>query len=112
MATNRCSAGLALRLRRRIHLPPASPPPRKRLRRSPLPPLLRKCPVIAGYRHRTVTRLYLGLAAAGVLLAALWRVGGLVSDGAVIAVLPLLCLGLWRGVAGRARAAQKRSVPR
>ena len=74
--------------------------------------LLRKRPVIAGYRHRTVTRLYIGLAAAGVLLAALWRVGGLVSDGAVIAVLPLLCLGLWRGVAGRARAAQKRSVPR
>jgi Fuc2NAc and GlcNAc transferase len=32
--------------------------------------------VIAGYRHRTVTLLYLGLAAAGALLAWLWTRGG------------------------------------
>ena len=68
----RRAARLPLRLRRRVHLPPASPPPRKRLCRPPLPPLLRKCLVIAGYRHRTVTLLYVGLAATGGILALLW----------------------------------------
>jgi hypothetical protein len=38
----------------------------------------------------------------------LWYSGGLVSD---IFALPLLCLGLWRGVVGRVRAALQRSFP-
>lgn len=49
--------------------------------------------------------LYIGLAAADLLLAGLWRVGGPVSAGAVILALPLLCVGLWRFVVGREPAA-------
>jgi hypothetical protein len=47
----------------------------------------------------------------GLLLAALWRVGGLVSDGAVILALPLLCGRLWRGVVGREQAAPQKPSP-
>ena len=32
--------------------------------------------VIAGYNHRTVTRLYIGLAAVGAILALLWTRAG------------------------------------
>jgi hypothetical protein len=53
--------------------------------------------------------LYLGLAAVGLLLTALWYSGGLVSDGAILA-LPLLCVGLWRFVVGCARTARKQPV--
>ena len=67
--------------------------------------------VIAGYRHRTVTRLYIGLAAAGLLLAIPWYSGGAVSDLTVMVALPLLCVGLWRGVVGRERAAQQQLTP-
>jgi len=59
-----------------------APQGRARLCRPPFPPQLRKRLVIAGYSHRTVTLLYIGLAAVGLLLAALWHAGGLVSDGA------------------------------
>ncbi|MGB2775351.1 MAG: hypothetical protein WBF31_23825, partial [Anaerolineae bacterium] len=54
---------------------------------------------------------YIGLAAVGLLWAVLWRVGSLVSAGAVILALPLLCVGLWRGVVGRERAAQQQLTP-
>jgi hypothetical protein len=47
----------------------------------------------------------------GLLWAVLWRVGSLVSAGAVILALPLLCVGLWRGVVGRERAAQQQLTP-
>ncbi len=67
--------------------------------------------VIAGYRHRTVTRLYSGLAAVGLFLAVLWYSGGAVSDLTVMVALPLLCVGLWRGVVGRERAAQQQLTP-
>ncbi|HHW87800.1 MAG TPA: hypothetical protein GX400_16540 [Chloroflexi bacterium] len=57
--------------------------------------------VIAGWRHRTVTLLYLGLALLGVALALAW-VGGLPGGGLAAALLPPLCaLLLWWGV-GRA----------
>ena len=67
--------------------------------------------VIAGYRHRTVTLLYIGLAVAGALLAIPWYSGGAVSDLTVMVALPLLCVGLWRGVVGRERAAQQQLTP-
>ena len=67
--------------------------------------------VIAGYSHRTVTLLYIGLAAAGAILAVLWYSGGAVSDLTVMVALPLLCVGLWRGVVGRERAAQQQLTP-
>ena len=66
--------------------------------------------VIAGYSHRTVTLLYIGLAAAGAILAVLWYSGGAVSDLTVMVAL-LLCVGLWRGVVGRERAAQQQLTP-
>jgi hypothetical protein len=66
--------------------------------------------VIVGYSHRTVTLLYIGLAAVGLLLAALWHAGGLVSDATVVLALPLLYLGLWRGVVGCARAARHKPL--
>ena len=67
--------------------------------------------VIAGYRHRTVTLLYIGLAVVGLLLAVPWYSGGAVSDLTVMVALPLLCVGLWRGVVGRERAAQQQLTP-
>jgi len=54
--------------------------------------------VIAGWRHRTVTLLYLGLALLGVALALAW-VGGLPGGALAAALLPPLCaLLLWWGV--------------
>jgi len=54
--------------------------------------------VIAGWRHRTVTLLYLGLALLGVGLALAW-VGGLPGGALAAALLPPLCaLLLWWGV--------------
>jgi UDP-N-acetylmuramyl pentapeptide phosphotransferase/UDP-N-acetylglucosamine-1-phosphate transferase len=50
--------------------------------------------VIAGYSHRTVTLLYIGLAATGAMLAARWYSDGSASDLAVILALPRLCVGL------------------
>jgi UDP-N-acetylmuramyl pentapeptide phosphotransferase/UDP-N-acetylglucosamine-1-phosphate transferase len=67
--------------------------------------------VIAGHSHRTVTRLYIGLAATGAMLAARWYSDGSASDLAVILALPLLCVGLWRFVVGREHAAQKQPSP-
>ena len=56
--------------------------------------------VIAGYRHRTVTLLYIGLAAAGAILALLWTLDAAGSGLASVLSIPLLCLGLcvlvWR----------------
>jgi len=64
--------------------------------------------VIAGWRHRTVTLLYLGLALLGVALALAW-VGGLPGGAQAAALLPPLCaLLLWWGV-GRVEAAARRS---
>ena len=68
--------------------------------------------VIAGYRYRTVTLLYIGLAAAGAILALLWYSGGPASDPVLLLALPLLCVGLWRFVVGREHAAQKHPAPR
>lgn len=54
--------------------------------------------VIAGWSHRTVTLLYLGLALVGVVLALLW-VGRLPGSGLATALLlPLCALLLWSGV--------------
>ena len=54
--------------------------------------------MIAGWRHRAVTLLYLGLVVLGAVLAVLWTVAAPGSDFAV-AVLPLVCAFLlWRGV--------------
>ena len=51
--------------------------------------------VIAGYSHRTVTLLYIGLAAAGLLLALLWTLE-VAGSGQLIALsIPVLCWGLW-----------------
>ncbi|MFN3982825.1 MAG: hypothetical protein ACK4SA_20790 [Caldilinea sp.] len=64
--------------------------------------------VIAGWRHRTVTLLYLGLALLGVGLALAW-VGRLPGSAVVTALLPPLCaLLLWWGV-GRVEAAARPS---
>lgn len=63
--------------------------------------------VIAGYNHRTVTLLYIGLAATGAILAGLWYSDSSASDSAVILALPLLCLGLWRFLIGRERSQGK-----
>ncbi|MFZ1595654.1 MAG: hypothetical protein WAW26_07365 [Anaerolineae bacterium] len=54
--------------------------------------------VIAGYRHRTVTLLYIGLAAAGAILALLWTLDVTGSGLAVVVSIPLLCWGLCRVV--------------
>ena len=51
--------------------------------------------VIAGYRHRTVTLLYIGLAAAGAILALLWTLDGAGSGPLIALSLPVLCWGLW-----------------
>ncbi len=59
--------------------------------------------VIAGYRHRTVTLLYIGLAAAGAILALLWTLDAAGSDLAVVLSIPLLCWGLCRVVWRRER---------
>ncbi len=59
--------------------------------------------VIVGYRHRTVTLLYIGLAAAGALLALLWTLDAAGSGLAIVLSLPLLCWGLCRMVWRRER---------
>ncbi|MFZ2517268.1 MAG: hypothetical protein WA089_01065 [Anaerolineae bacterium] len=59
--------------------------------------------VIAGYRHRTVTLLYIGLAAAGAILALLWTLDVTGSGLAVVVSIPLLCWGLCRVVWRRER---------
>ena len=48
--------------------------------------------VIAGSRHRTVTLLYIGLAAAGALLALLWTLDG-AGSGPLIALSTGVVLG-------------------
>ena len=56
--------------------------------------------VFDGYRHRTVTLLYIGLAAAGAILALLWTLDAAGNGLASVLSIPLLCLGLcvlvWR----------------
>jgi hypothetical protein len=66
---------------------------------------------MASLPHRTVTLLYISLAAVGLLLATLWHAGNPVSAGAVILALPLLCGRLWRGVVGREQAAPQKPSP-
>jgi len=51
--------------------------------------------VISGYSHRTVTLLYLGLDALGLLLALLYIRETVWTDLIVIITLPLSCLALW-----------------
>lgn len=51
--------------------------------------------VIAGYSHRTVTLLYIGLAVAGAILALLWTLDVAGSGLAVVLSIPVLSLGLW-----------------
>lgn len=51
--------------------------------------------VIVGYSHRTVTLLYIGLAAAGVLMALAWTLDVPGSGPVIVLSIPLLCLGLW-----------------
>lgn len=59
--------------------------------------------VIAGCSHRTVTLLYIGLAAAGVLLALFWTLDVPGSGSVIVLSIPLLCLGLWAYVVRRER---------
>jgi len=54
--------------------------------------------VIAGYSHRTVTLLYVGLALVGALLAIVWVLDLPGSDWLVLGLPVLLCFGLWRFV--------------
>ena len=51
--------------------------------------------VIAGYSHRTVTLLYIGLAAVGAILAWLWTLDGAGSGPLIALSIPVLCWGLW-----------------
>jgi hypothetical protein len=62
--------------------------------------------VIAEYRHRTVTLLYIGLAAAGALLALLWTLDVAGSGLLIVLGIPALCWGLCRGVWRRERTRQ------
>ena len=54
--------------------------------------------VIAGYSHRAVTLLYVGLALVGVLLALTWVLELPGSDWLMLGIPGLLCFGLWRFV--------------
>ena len=51
--------------------------------------------VIAGYSHRTVTLLYMGLAAWGAILAQLWTLDVAGSSLLIVVSIPVLCWGLW-----------------
>ena len=51
--------------------------------------------VIAGFGHRFVTVIYIGLAFAGLLLALSWYLGIRGASSALSVSLPLLCFGLW-----------------
>ncbi len=66
--------------------------------------------VIAGYSHRTVTLLYIGLAVAGALLALLWTLDATGSGLAVVLSLPLLCWGLCGVVWRRERTRKPRNA--
>ncbi len=63
--------------------------------------------VIAGYGHRTVTLLYIGLAAAGAILALLWTLDAAGSGLASVLSIPVLCWGLWACVV----YSERRSAP-
>jgi UDP-N-acetylmuramyl pentapeptide phosphotransferase/UDP-N-acetylglucosamine-1-phosphate transferase len=52
--------------------------------------------VIAGYSHRFVTLLYMGLAVIGTVLALLWYQRAPLIDAAVVVLPLLLFVGLWR----------------
>jgi len=52
--------------------------------------------VIAGYSHRFVTLIYMGLALTGAILAFLWVKDSYESDILVILIPTLLFFGLWR----------------
>jgi UDP-N-acetylmuramyl pentapeptide phosphotransferase/UDP-N-acetylglucosamine-1-phosphate transferase len=52
--------------------------------------------VIAGYSHRFVTLIYMGLALIGAILAFLWAKDSYGSDILVILIPALLFFGLWR----------------
>jgi len=52
--------------------------------------------VIAGWPHRSVTLLYLGLALFGVLLAFLWVLDRPTSSWLVVSIPTLCAVGLWR----------------
>ena len=69
--------------------------------------------VIAGYSHRAVTLLDLGLAVLGAVLAVLWTVAAPGSDFAVAVLPPVCAFLLWRGVVRverRVRAGGEESV--
>lgn len=51
--------------------------------------------VIAGYSHRFVTLLYIGLAAWGTIWGLIWAQGIAGSAVVIILTIPLLCLALW-----------------
>ena len=69
--------------------------------------------MIAGYSHRAVTLLYLGLAVLGAVLAELWTVAAPGSDCAVAVLPPVCAFLLWCGVVvaeSRVRAGGEESV--
>ena len=59
--------------------------------------------VIAGYSHRTVTLLYIGLAAWGAILAQLWTLDVAGSSLLIVVSMPVLCWGLCKVVWRRER---------
>jgi UDP-N-acetylmuramyl pentapeptide phosphotransferase/UDP-N-acetylglucosamine-1-phosphate transferase len=63
----------------------------------------------AGWRHRTISLTYIGLALTGVLTARVWAPGAATLSGSTILVVLLLCLGLWVGVIHQERRFASRS---
>ena len=59
--------------------------------------------VIAGCSHRAVTLLYIGLAAAGAILALLWTLDVAGSSLLIVVSMPVLCWGLCKVVWRRER---------
>lgn len=57
--------------------------------------------LIAGYKHRFLSSLYIVLAIAGGTLALLWSQRAAWSSAAIALCLPVLCLTLWRFVIQR-----------
>jgi UDP-N-acetylmuramyl pentapeptide phosphotransferase/UDP-N-acetylglucosamine-1-phosphate transferase len=59
--------------------------------------------IIVGYSHRWVSSLYIGLAVAGVVLAAGYLTEGPAMQVAITGIMAVLCLSLWAFVARQER---------
>jgi hypothetical protein len=64
--------------------------------------------VIAGYTHRFVALLYIGLSTIGIVVALVWIIEAPQRDLLVMVVIPLLAAALWLFVqASESRGAAK-----